>query len=127
MKYLAVLFLLLATRSIAEQVTLSKAAILKGDRTMVSLKAGTVVELITRAEGVLTVRYNKVTGAIPIDCVATAPTPVAKSPGSPNDEPKPAPPRKAETAYGKAVEKARENAGKHEKNLVKPADEVTDK
>jgi hypothetical protein len=39
----------------------------------------------------------------------------------------PPPPRKAETTYGKAVEKARENASKHEKNLVKPADEVIEK
>ncbi len=34
------------------------------------------------------------------------------------------PPRKAETTYGKAVEKAKENAAKHDKNAVKPTDEI---
>ncbi len=29
--------------------------------------------------------------------------------------------------YGKAVEKARENAGQHEKKVVKPADEILGK
>jgi len=122
MKRLALLLLLGTSACLADDVTLTKAAMLRGDRTIVSLKAGTVVELISADEKTLTVRYNKVTGTIPADSVGAPP---ASAPAKDSD--KPAPPRKAETTYGKAVEKARENAAKHEKNLVKPADEVTDK
>lgn len=39
----------------------------------------------------------------------------------------PPPARRAETTYGKAVEKAKENAGKHDKNIVKPVDEILGK
>lgn len=127
MKRFALLLLLGTASCLAEEVTLTKATMLKGERTAVSLKAGTVVELISAGEKTLTVRYNKVTGTIPAGSVAETPAAAPKKEENKPAEAKPAPPRKAETTYGKAVEKARENAAKHEKNLVKPADEATDK
>lgn len=121
MKRLALALLLGAALGQAEDITLTRAALFKTERSIVSLKAGTVVELLSRDDKTLTVRYNNLTGTIPASSLATAETPK-------KEEPKPgAPPRKAETTYGKAVEKARENADKHDKNVVKPADEILGK
>ena len=130
MKRLTLLFLAGALVCSAEEITLTKSAILKADRTMVSLKAGTVVELLSSDEKTLTIRYNKVTGTIPASSIGAVSEPPqkeeAKSEVKPVEKPV-APARKATTTYGKAVEKARENASKHEKNLVKPADEILGK
>jgi hypothetical protein len=119
MKRIAFIFLLGAAIGLAEDITLTKAALLKTERSIVSLKAGTVVELLARDEKTITVRFNKQTGTIPASSVAAAENPR-------KDEPKPSepPPRKAETTYGKAVEKAKENTAKREKNAVKPTDEI---
>jgi hypothetical protein len=119
MKRIAFIFLLGAAIGLAEDITLTKPAVLKTERSIVSLKAGTVVELLSRDEKTLTVRFNKQTGTIPASSVTAAESPK-------KDEPKPAepPPRKAETTYGKAVEKAKDNAAKHDKNAVKPTDEI---
>jgi hypothetical protein len=123
MKRLGFLLFLSSAFCFAEEVTLTKSAVMKADRSIVSLKAGTVVELLGRDEKLLTVRYGKLTGTIPAGSItgATAVTEPAKK-----EEPAPvAPPTgKATTNYGKAVEKAKENAGKHEKNLVRPTDEI---
>lgn len=119
MKRIALCLLLSSTVCFARDVVLTKSTILKGERTMVSLKAGTVVELLSRDDKTLTVRYGKITGAIPAASVAeavSAPEPVRKEDS--------APARKATTTYGKAVEKAKENAGKHDKNLAKATDEI---
>jgi hypothetical protein len=107
----------------AREVTLTKPAMLRGERSIVSLKAGTVVELVSRDEKTLTVRFNKVTGTIPVGSVDSVETPKAEA-SKPDAPP---PPRKAETTYGKAVEKARENAARHEKNEVRPTDEILGK
>jgi len=110
----------------AEEVTLTKSAMLRADRNAVSLKAGTVVELLSRDEKNLTIRYKNLTGTIPANSVTAvdeAPQ-KGKAKASEPSAPPPPPPRKAETTYGKAVEKARENAAKHDKNVVKPTDEV---
>ena len=64
-------------------------------------------------------RYGKITGTIPVDSIGGTAAAPAKKEESPPD-----PPRKAGTNYGKAVEKAKENAAKHDKNVVKPADEI---
>ena len=125
MKKIAFLFCVCALVGFAEEATITKSTMLKADRSAVSLKIGTVVEVLAREENSLTVRYNKLTGTIPASCVAPASGEAAKKEVVKPTEPPP--PRKAETTYGKAVEKARENAGKHEKNLVKPADEVIEK
>ncbi len=99
---------------------------LKAERSAVALKAGTVVELVSRDDKTLTVRYNKLTGTIPASSVEAVTAEAPKKPEAKPSEPA-APPRKAQTNYGKAVEKAKENAGKHDKNLVKPADEIMGK
>jgi len=119
MKRIALFLLLSSAVCFARDVVLTKSAILKGERTIVSLKAGTVVELLSRDDKTLTVRYGKITGAIPAASIgeaASAPEPVRKEDS--------APARKATTTYGKAVEKAKENAGKHDKNLAKATDEI---
>jgi len=133
-----VLFLAVAALAArAETVTLTKSAMLKAERSIVSLKAGTVVELLARDDQNLTVRFNEVTGKIPVASIGGAPAdakPETKKPEAKKTEAKkpeaanPAPPpRKAESTYGKAVEKARQNADKHEKSLVKPTDEILGK
>ncbi len=76
------------------------------------------------------VHYKNLTGTIPASSVeAAAETPKAETPKKEEAKPSepPAPPRKAQTMYGKAVEKAKENADKNEKNLVKPTDEIMGK
>src|SRR4051812_11130227 len=125
MKRFTLLFLFPALACFADEVTITKAVMLKGDHTAVSLKVGTVVELISNENDVVTVRYKKVTGTIPASAIADA-SATAEAPKK--EEPKPTtPPRKAETTYGKAVEKAKENAAKHDKNVVKPTDEIPGK
>jgi hypothetical protein len=122
MKRIVVLLLLSSTFCFAEDITLTKTAVLKAERSIVSLKAGTVVELLGRDERVLTVRYGKTTGTIPatsvIDVISSAAPAKKEEPASS------VPPRKATTNYGKAVEKAKENAAKHDRNMVKPTDEI---
>ena len=130
MKRIALLLLLSGGVCFAEEVTLTQSAVMRADRSIVSLKAGTVVELVSRNDKTLTVRYGKNTGTIPVASIAViAPGTVVEAkkdaPPAPAPAPAPvAPPRKAETNYGRSVEKAKENAAKHEKNLVKPADEI---
>jgi hypothetical protein len=119
MKRIALCLLLSSTLCFAGEITLTKPVILKGDRTMVSLKAGAVVELLARDGKTLTVRYGKITGTIPAAStaeVASAAEPVKKTES--------APPQKAVTNYGREVEKAKENAAKHDKNLAKSTDEI---
>ena len=127
MKRLTLLFLLGALGGSAGEITLIKSAMLRADRNAISLKAGTVVELLSRDEKNLTIRYKNLTGTIPASSVtaaAEAPRKEEAKPTAPPAPPPPPPPRKAETTYGKAVEKARENAAKHDKNVVKPTDEI---
>lgn len=125
MKKYALLCLLGTLVCAAEEVTIVKSTLLNAGHNAVSLKSGTVVELLSRDDKTLTVRYNKLTGTIPASSVAPAGEPLKKE-EAPAREPPP-PLRKAETTYGKAVERAKENAAKHEKNLVKPADEILGK
>jgi hypothetical protein len=121
MKKFALLCCLGALVGSAEEVTIGKSTMLKAEKSAVSLKAGTVVEVLSREDKTLTVRYNKLTGTIPAASVAVSGEPTKKDTAKTAEPP---PPRKAETTYGKAVEKARENAAKHEKNVVQPADEI---
>ena len=129
MKLPTLLFIASGLVGWAEEVTIIKSTMLRAEKSAMSLKAGTVVELISRDDKVLTVQYKNVTGTIPASSVDAAATTTADTPKK--EDPKPAetpsPPRKAETNYGKAVEKAKENAGKHEKELVRPTDEVLGK
>ena len=137
MKRIEILLLLSSAFCFAEEVTLTKPVVLKADRSIVSLKAGTTVELLGRTEKTLTIRFGKTTGTIPVGSIAAVtPAPAAAAvvaappavpPSSTKKEepaPTPEPTRKAVTNYGKAVEKAKANAAKHDKNLVKPTDEI---
>jgi hypothetical protein len=130
MKRIALFLLLSFGFCSAEEVTLTKSAILRAERSMISVKAGTVVELVSRDEKTLTVRYKGTTGTIPASSITDAPeAKKSDAPSTPPPAPAPAPvpaapERGAQTNYGKAVEKAKENAAKHDKNLVKPTDDA---
>ena len=130
------ILLALAAPLLAEEVTLKQSAVLKADRTVMSLKAGTVVELITRDGADVTIKYRNLTGKIPAtkleepkaSATAAAPKPnEEKSSEKKPAESKPAeakPANPPQTNYGKAVQKAKDNAAAHDKNVVKPTDEV---
>lgn len=133
MKPLLPLLLLSATALLAEPVTVRESVILKAERAAVSVKAGTEVELVARDGDTVTIRYRNVTGKIPAHKLAETTAPVAptkaeaRQPGAVKPaEAKPAAPaaRPPQTTYGKAVQKAKDNAAVHDKNVVKPADEI---
>jgi hypothetical protein len=131
-------FLLVVTTPLwAEEVTLKQPALLKVDRNVASLKAGTVVELISRDGKEITIKYKNLTGKIPASTLeeprqaSAPPKQTSAPPAKPREQTKAAkkPPEKKpanppQTIYGKAVQKAKDNAAAHEKNLVRPADEV---
>lgn len=131
MKRFTILLLLSSTLCLAEEVKLTRSAVLKGERTIIALKKDSVVEVLSRDEKalLLTVRYGKVTGTIPMASITDAPPAVvgAVKKESSTPPPPPAPPatdHKATTNYGKAVEKAKDSAANHDKNLVRPTDEI---
>ncbi|MSU69468.1 MAG: hypothetical protein EXS39_01565 [Opitutaceae bacterium] len=131
---------------LAEEATLPKNTVMRSERSLMILKAGTVVQILGRNEKTIFVKVDNKTGTIPVDSLtavesakADAPAPVASATvakaaapapvtakGSAPTRPAPDPAPKAVTTYGKAVEKAREYAAKHEKTLVKPTDEILD-
>jgi hypothetical protein len=118
--------------SLAEDVALPKNTIMRGDRSITSLKAGTVVEVVERGEKAVTIRYKGQTGTIPLsslpakDQPAATPTPVAAKAVPPQTTaPKSIVVDNPQSTYGNLVKKAEKNAAKHEDNLVKPADQVT--
>lgn len=143
MKRLTALFLLCASLGLAEDATLSNNTVMRTDNSLVILKAGTVVHVLVHNDKTISVKVGDKVGLIPWtaleeseESMLTAPTarprPNSPAPASTSatttattaPAPTPPPPRPAQTMYGKAVEKARENAASHEKNLVDPADEV---
>ena len=151
MKRLTPFFLLLAAPLLADQVTVKEALVLKSDRAMVSIRAGTTVELVARDEDTVTIKYRNVTGKIsarkvgdPIETEEAAKPAEAKllpddgqdksragssqqreSAGqTPGLQKQTTAPRAPQTTYGKAVQKAKDNAAAHTKNVVKPADEI---
>ena len=141
MKRLAIILLLVATPLLAEEVTLKQAAFLKSGRNAVSLKPGAVVELISRDGAEITIKYKDLTGKIPASkldepkptSTASAPAaPPAKSSNAKKTEKKPAESAPADkklvenpqTGYGKAVKKAADAAAAHDKNVLRPKDEV---
>jgi hypothetical protein len=119
----------------AEEVVLRQSAMLRADRSIVSLKAGTTVEVVSRDGDKVTIKYKNLTGTIPTDRleepkVAEA-KPAEPKPAEPKAKETPptapapaAPARPPQTTYGKAVQKAKDNAAAHDKNLAKPADEI---
>lgn len=145
MKRFLPLIALIAAPLFAEEVTVKQSALLRVDRNVVSIKPGTAVELVSRNGADITIRYKGLTGKIPAskldepkNAASTASTPAAK----PSEEKKPEtksaenkssadkpsgdkPANPPQTFYGKAVQKAKDSAAAHDKNLVKPTDEVT--
>jgi len=106
---------------------------MRADRSLTSLKAGTVVEIVARGDKTITIRYKGQTGTIPVSVLAaTGHTAATPAPVAAKAAPTPAPTRKSlvvdnpQSTYGNLVKKAETNAAKHEDNLVKPADQVTD-
>jgi hypothetical protein len=134
MKLLLPLLLLAAIPLLAEPVTVRESVILKAERAVISVKAGTEVELIARDGDTVTIRYRNVTGKISASKLAevTAPVAPAKAEAKQPVAIKPAgakpaatvPARPPQTTYGKAVQKAKDNAAAHDKNAVKPTDEI---
>lgn len=121
MKRLTLLFLCSALLSLAQEVRLTRPAILKSGRSIVSLKAGTMVELLERNEKTLTVRFNNVTGVIPASSLADGTAASDPKPESPKPS---APPQHVGSQYINAVNKAKANVAKHEQNDAKAVDEV---
>jgi hypothetical protein len=119
---------------LAEDITLASNTIMRADRSLVSIKAGTVVEVLDKGDKTISIRYKGQIGTIPISSLtAAAPsaTPAAAAkPASP--APKTAPAAGSLVAdhpqsfYGNLVKKAETNIAKHDQNLVKPANDATD-
>ena len=134
MKPLLPLLLVCAAPLLAETVTVKESVMLKAERSAVSIKAGTEVELVSRDGDTATITYHNLTGKIPASKLedgagkpAEAPKVAEKKPEEKKPaEDKAAPARPPQTTYGKAVQKAKDNAAAHDKNVVKPADEILD-
>lgn len=153
MKRLVTLLLLSATLGFAQDTTLSINTVMRTDKALVVLKAGTVVHVISHGEKTVTVKVGNTTGLIPWsaleesqldeDLMMSAPTkpkprpvapakvaatptpaPAVAATANPAEPSTPPAPRRAQSMYGKMVEKARDNAASHEKNLVDSTDEV---
>ena len=116
---LASLLVLSVGTCLAEDLTLPSNTIMRADRSLVSLKAGTVVEVLDRNDKTISVRYKGQTGSIPTSSLTAKPqAPVASAPASVVvDHP--------QSVYGNLVKKAENNIAKHDENLVKPTDETT--
>ena len=71
MKRLAFLFVCGALVASAQEFRLSRAVLLKSERSLVSLRAGTIVDVLSRDEWTLTVRFNNHTGLIPASSLAS--------------------------------------------------------
>jgi hypothetical protein len=119
---------------LAEDLTLPNNAVMRADRSLVSLKAGTVVEVLDRNEKTLSVRYKGQTGTIPTSSLTSKPEASAASTPAPKS-PAPAKPAAAsssvvvdhpQSVYGNLVKKAETNIAKHEENLVKPTNAASD-
>jgi hypothetical protein len=127
------LLILSVGTSLAEDVVLSKNTVMRVDRSLTSLKAGTTVEIIERGDKSITIRYKGQTGTIPLgslaakDLPATNPTKVAvTATTAATKAPKSIVVDNPQSTYGNLVKKAEINAAKHEDNLVTPANQVTD-
>jgi hypothetical protein len=147
MKRLLALLLLSASAASAEQATLATNTVLRTADSLVILKAGTVVQVLSHTDKKVTVKVGSQTGQISASALASetfsaadmmsAPrtdppaAPAAAAPvnevaatPAPASNPVPAQRRPAQTMYGKMVEKAADAAASHEKALVSPTDEV---
>jgi hypothetical protein len=120
----------------ADEVTLPNNAVMRADRSLVSIKAGTVVEVVQRGDKTVSIRYKGQEGTIPASSLAAAPNaiaaPAAPAPKAPTPAAKPTSPASGslvvdhpQSFYGNIVKKAETNIAKHDENLVKPANATT--
>lgn len=70
MKRIALLFVCGALVASAQEFRLSRAVLLKSERSIISLRAGTIVDVLSWDEQTLTVRFNNHTGVIPAGSTA---------------------------------------------------------
>lgn len=113
----------------AEEAKLPKNVIMRIEKGMMSVKAGTAVEVIKRDAKAITVKVNGKVGTIPLDSftapapekVATTPavpepTPAAKPTAAPTVKPTANPTSHGATSnYGKMMERAQAAVAAHEK------------
>lgn len=107
MKRIAFLFVCGALVASAQEFRLSRAALLKSERSIVSLRAGTIVEVLSRDEWTLKVRFNHHTGLIPASSLA------------PESLSKPA--ESSLSPSGRSANKIEEAATNHAQNSTKQA------
>jgi hypothetical protein len=136
LRLLGILALLIGTCA-ADEITLPNNAVMRSDRSLVSIKAGTVVEVLERGDKTVSIRYKGQEGSIPASSLAAAPNAVAATaaPAPKAATPAPKPPSPAsgslvadhpQSFYGNIVKKAETNIAKHDENLVKPTNATTD-
>ncbi len=122
---------------LAEDLTLPKNTVMRSDRSLVSLKAGTVVEVMERGDKTISIRYKGQTGSIPASSLtaaadpAVAAGPAAAKPAATTAKPAPSAPGSLvvdhpQSYYGNIVKKAETSVAKHDVNLVKPANDAMD-
>jgi hypothetical protein len=122
MKRLVLLFVCGALVASAQEVRLTRSAMLKSERTIVSLRAGTVVDVLARDGDKLTVRFNQHTGTIPansLDPVTTAQKAEAAKPAAPA-----APAKKSGSGYVNNVNRTKDTTAKHGQNNAQQTNEV---
>jgi hypothetical protein len=73
-----------ASRCLAEEVVLTKNAIMHGEHVLASIKAGTTVEIVSRNAQAVTIRHNGQVGSIPPDSVPETKHQEAVIPNVPN-------------------------------------------
>lgn len=129
----ASLLTLAAGTCLAEDAVIAKGTVMRADRSLVSLKAGTVVEVVERGDKTVSIRYKGQAGTIPAASLGASAGAAAAAaparPAAPAAKPQPAAPKslvadQPKSFYGNVVKKAETNAAKHEDNLVKPANDV---
>jgi hypothetical protein len=122
---------------LADEITLPKNTVMRADRSLVSIKAGTVVEVLERGDKTISIIYKGQTGTIPTTSLvaasgpsaASAPAtaqPVASAAKAPAPTPSSLVVDHPQSFYGNIVKKAETSVAKHNDNLVKPANDATD-
>jgi len=101
---------------------------------LVTLKAGTVVQLVSNDGETLAVTFRNMAGTIPTKDSDQKPTSPVAQREAPKDKPAPAAktaakpaaagPREPTTNYGKMVQKAKESEAKHNEKVVSPVDDI---
>ena len=111
MKRIAFLLVCGALVGSAQEFRLNRAVLLKSERSIVSLRAGTIVDVLSWDEQTLTVRFNNHTGVIPAGSTAEQ----AKSSFGSSA-------KKSGSQNVNAVNKTKEDAASHGEDNVKHVD-----